>query len=87
MKYHLGDPQLHFWLTRSVARVMGVSFSEEMACSRLTAQEYSDLVTDCRGCPLVESCQEWLSSQNGLARSAPPGCRNKKALETLARPH
>ena len=27
----LGDPAMHFWLTRSVARAMGLSLSEAMA--------------------------------------------------------
>ena len=84
---HLGDPQVHFWLTRSVGRVMGLNFSEEMANSRLTAQTYADMVTECRGCPLVSSCQSWLSQQPGVAKSAPPGCKNSKVLETLARPN
>mgnify|MGYP001794170096 FL=1 len=83
----LGDPSLHFWLTRSVGRVMGVNFTEEMANQRLTPKDYADLVTECQGCPLVRSCQGWLSSQLQVTRCAPPGCRNSSVLERLARPH
>ena len=37
----LGDPSLHFWLTRSVGRVMGVNFTVEMANQRLTPEDYA----------------------------------------------
>ena len=83
----LGDANLHFWLTRSVGRVMGVDFTAEMANKRLTPKAYADLVTECRSCPLVKSCQGWLSAQSEVTRCAPPGCRNSKELESLARPH
>jgi hypothetical protein len=82
-----GDPQLHFWLTRSVARVMGLNFSEEMANERLTPQAYADMVKACSRCPRVTSCQRWLSEQSDVTRNAPPGCRNSKVLEGLARSH
>lgn len=81
-----GDPGLHFWLTRSVAKVMGISLSEAMADNRLTAQEYATLVSDCRQCALVENCQCWLGAQKDLARYPPPGCINSEALLNLAKP-
>lgn len=87
MSNQLGDPELHFWLTRSVARVMGVNFTEEMARSRLTPQDYARMVTDCRACPRSQSCQLWLAQQLDVTKSAPPGCRNAQCLEALARPH
>lgn len=83
----LGDPQMHFWLTRSVARVMGVNLSEAMARDELTAQRYAQLVTDCRSCKLVQSCQHWLAARSDTTTSAPPGCANTKVLESLARRH
>ncbi len=49
----LGDPAKHFWLTRSVARAMGLSLSEAMAEDRLSALDYADLVTRCRTCQRV----------------------------------
>ncbi len=82
----LGDPELHFWLTRSVARVMGVNLSEAMASGHLSAQEYSALVTSCRGCAFVEACTCWLAEQATITPTAPPGCANAKVLERLARP-
>ncbi len=37
----LGDPARHFWLTRSVARTMGISLSEAMAVGHLSAPDYA----------------------------------------------
>lgn len=82
-----GDPGLHFWLTRSVAKVMGISLSEAMANNHLSAQDYASMVTSCRQCALVESCQCWLGAQKALAPSPPPGCANKEALHALAKLH
>ena len=87
MTVALGNPELHFWLTRSVARVMGVNLSDAIARDQLTPKGYADLVTECRGCPRVSSCQNWLAEQLDVTRTAPPGCRNSAALEGLARPH
>lgn len=81
----MGEAELHFWLTRSVAKVMGISFSEAMADNRLTAQDYASLVTACRSCALVESCQDWLAAQKSQAKAPPPGCTNSEALVALAR--
>lgn len=88
MTTHLhGEPGLHFWLTRSVAKVMGVNLSEEMARDRLTAQEYASMVTACRQCAFVASCQCWLGDQAGFAKSPPPGCAIGDIMQNLARHH
>ncbi|MEN8683863.1 DUF6455 family protein [Marivita sp.] len=87
MTHLLGDAGLHFWLTRSVARVMGVSLSEAMANDRLTANDYASMVTACRQCALVENCQQWLGSQKDVAGAPPTGCANASIFQALARPH
>lgn len=87
MRAQFGDPHLHFWLTRSVARAMGVSLSDAMASDRLSPKAYADLITACRGCVLVETCKGWLAGQTTLAGNAPPGCVNTQVLEGLARPN
>lgn len=83
----LGDPHLHFWLTRGVARAMGFSFSDAMQDNRLSAQGYAEMVTACRGCVRVDTCKVWLAEQLSVSPSAPPGCVNSDVLEALARPH
>lgn len=84
ISHRLGDAELHFWLTRSVAKVMGISLTEAMSNGRLTAQDYASLVTTCRGCNRVGTCQCWLGEQLQTSPSAPPGCLNGTALATLA---
>lgn len=74
---HLGDPVLHFWMTRSVARVMGFSLSEAMAEGRLSSDGYAKMVTRCRTCQQVPECELWLASvRDGPADIAPMGCLN-----------
>ncbi|WP_204112933.1 DUF6455 family protein [Shimia biformata] len=80
---HLGDPVQHFWLTRSVARSLGLSFSEAMAEGHISQSEYAALVTRCRRCPHVAACQDWLGNE-GLSASAAPGfCANAGVLDRL----
>jgi hypothetical protein len=81
-----GNPGLHFWLTRSVAKVMGISLTEAMAENRLSARDYATMVTACRQCALVENCQYWLSAQTALSASPPPGCVNAEILNSLIKP-
>ena len=79
----LGDPATHFWLTRSVARAMGVNLSEAMAAGKLSPQRYSEMVTNCRGCHLVADCQSWLATEAVLRSSALDACLNRSSLESL----
>lgn len=87
MRQELGDPMRHFFMTRSVARVMGLSLSEEMQTGKLAPEAYASMVTHCRGCALVEACEQWLSQQSSLVASPPPGCCNGEALTRLRRPN
>lgn len=84
----LGDPDLHFWLTRSVGRTIGLNFTEALQEGRLTARGYADLVEACRACPNVSRCQHWLAGKPGPAGShrAPEFCRIAEALNRL-KPH
>ena len=80
----LGDPAKHFWLTRSVARAMGLSLSEAMAEGHLSANGYADLVTRCRTCPSVAQCEAWLATASGPGQEAPECCMHKELLDRLA---
>lgn len=81
--FSLGDPARHFWLTRSVARSMGVSLSEAMSTGRLSAQGYAQMVTDCRKCLFVTQCEHWLAQSGGGASEAPEVCANADLLNDL----
>ncbi|MDQ2090132.1 DUF6455 family protein [Marimonas arenosa] len=79
----LGDPAVHFWLTRSVARAMGVNLSQAMATGRISAQDYEEMVTACCGCMHVAGCQAWLATE-AVVRSAPfEACAHRTVLERL----
>lgn len=81
----LGDFQLHFWLTRSVARVLGVSFTEAMAEGQLTEGEFTDLVTRCRAAGCSGFCEIWLAAQTDTPGAAPVHCPNATVLNQLQR--
>ncbi|WP_319828444.1 DUF6455 family protein [Thalassovita sp.] len=83
MVFSLGDPARHFWLTRSVARSMGLSLSEAMAEGRLSAQSYAAMVTECRKCPFVSQCENWLAHSAAGASEAPENCVNATLLNAL----
>jgi hypothetical protein len=80
---NMGDPAKHFWLTRSVARSMGINFSEAMIQGRISPQGYANLVTQCRKCTFVQQCENWLAQTGADHSSAPPDCANASALNNL----
>lgn len=79
----LGDPARHFWMTRSVARAMGVSLSEAMAEGSLSQKDYADLVTRCRSCHFVDECQDWLGHQCTRSAAAPECCQHAALFQHL----
>jgi len=81
---HLGDPARHFWLTRSVARTMGVNLSEAMASGLLSAPGYAQMVNSCRKCRNTALCEAWLSVGRDAPAAAPDHCPNAVVLTRLA---
>lgn len=73
----------HFWLTRSVARVMGVSLSKAMQEGRLSPVEYREMVARCQagGCQTI--CLRWLARQTGAVAEAPDHCMHRDLLARL----
>lgn len=80
---HLGDPNRAFWLTRSVARAVGVSLSEAIAEGALLPAEYSEMVTRCRKCPHGATCELWLAKHGAGAAEVPDYCANAQRLNGL----
>lgn len=83
-EHQLGAAATHFWLTRSVARVVGLSLSEAMAEGRLTPENYAQMVTRCRGCREAAACQAWLGLQAADASEPPPFCLHRDMMQRLA---
>ncbi|WP_319825649.1 DUF6455 family protein [Thalassovita sp.] len=81
--FSLGDPARHFWLTRSVARSMGISLSEAMGTGRLSPERYARMVTECRKCAFVTECEHWLAHNGASATEAPEDCANAALLNSL----
>ncbi|MDF1708249.1 MAG: DUF6455 family protein [Paracoccaceae bacterium] len=81
----LGDPDRHFWLARSVARVMGVDLGAALARGDLPCEDYRAMVNRCRTCPLVVACESWLAASGGRAETPPPGCLISGDLTQLKR--
>mgnify|MGYP007002582574 CR=1 FL=1 len=81
----LGAPTLHFFLTRSVARVLGVNLTEAMRDGRLSADRYAAVVTRCRSCPVAGECQTWLATCTSTPDGPPEGCRNADVYAKLMR--
>lgn len=79
----LGDPARHFWMTRSMARAVGVSLSEVMVEGRLSHKGFADLVTSCRQCQFVQDCEEWLAQQDHKTSQAPDCCQHAAVFEAL----
>ena len=82
-KTPLGDIETHFWLTRSVARCIGVSLTEAMADGSLSPDDYARMVTRCRAAECSQKCQIWLAAQQARAKAAPDFCANANLLNDL----
>jgi hypothetical protein len=83
-----GDPELHFWLTRSVGRTLGLNFTDAMHEGRLSADGLARMVATCRTCTEAAACQRWLGGQGrkGWSQHAPEFCAIGRALAAL-KPH
>ena len=79
----LGDPDRHFWLFRSVARVIGLNLGEAVSQGTLEREDYRAIVNRCRTCPMVSSCEAWLAASGGSASTPPQGCLVAADIERL----
>lgn len=74
-----------FWTVRSVARVMGINFSEEMAAGRFGRSGYCEMIDTCLHSHCMGRCSEWLGRGAGCASAPPPGCANADRFTKLRR--
>jgi hypothetical protein len=81
----LGDPDRHFWLARSVGRVIGVDLGEAVTRGELSHDTYRGIINRCRKCAMVEACQDWLGESGGQAEAPPAGCLIAGELNRLKR--
>ncbi|WP_275806792.1 DUF6455 family protein [Pseudothioclava nitratireducens] len=82
-----GNIDLHFWLTRGLARRLGVNITESIHHGFLTQADFADLITRCRGCSRAQGCMAFLSENDGPLASAPDWCPNAPILGELRALH
>lgn len=75
----------HFWITRGVARSMGLDLGKAVDTGALSVDRYEEMVTRCANCALVENCIEWLARPQNCASTPPPGCAISDSLVRLSR--
>ena len=81
----LGDPDRHFWLARSVARLMQIDFHGAIMRGDLDCDAYRALINRCRTCRQVTACQLGLARSCGQADAPPEGCVIAADLVNLKR--
>jgi hypothetical protein len=71
------------WLIQRMAKVAGVDLAAAMETGTLSSEDWSKLVSRCRGCAWADSCGEWLDQQFTMVESAPDECINGEAMAEL----
>ena len=81
----MDDPNaaVAWYLTRGMARALGVNLIEAVTEGWYSRAELARLVDRCAACGLAAHCEAWLAVTPS-ARALPSYCRNKHDLEALA---
>ncbi|PTV96337.1 hypothetical protein C8J27_102131 [Rhodobacter aestuarii] len=79
-----GNLDLHFWITRGMARRLGVNLTEAMHDGNLTQADFASMITRCRECPGVDGCMAYLAGSSPAAGETPDWCRNRAILHELS---
>ncbi len=75
---------LHYWITRGMARNYGLNLNELIAEGVISRGDVAEMVARCRHCPGVHGCLAFLSApQPAQAAAAPDWCRNSRLLAEL----
>ncbi len=73
----------HYWLARSVARVIGVDPTRAMARGRIDSDTYAEMIATCRNGNCSAICLHWLGDPASDRSRAPQGCAIAETLERL----
>lgn len=73
----------HYWLARSVARVIGADPTRALAQGRIDSDTYADMIVTCRNGNCSAICLRWLGDPSSDRSSAPRGCAIAEILERL----
>ena len=82
----LGDIRDHVTLVNRMARATGTDLGEAMMDGQLDQQDWSQMVTNCRGCACADTCAGWLRAAEleEHTRAAPDYCENRASFDLLA---
>jgi len=75
---------MHFWITRGMARRAGVNLTEVMASGVISDAGVVDLIDRCQSCGRTEGCLAFLSEEGGIAPGLPDWCPNGALLAEIA---
>lgn len=78
---------LHYWITRGLARRLGVDLIEAVHCEMLTRADLAEMVDRCRQCSSVQGCLAYLAENPDRAPTPPDWCRNAALLSELSALH
>jgi len=83
----LGDIHKHLHLVRRMGQATGVDLVAAHHDGVIDRSDWSEMVTNCRGCACAEACDRWLDQQalkGGTARP-PEYCENSATFHRLGR--
>ncbi len=75
----------HYWLTRGMARALGLSLSGALRDKRLTGDDLSLMVARCVACGRKADCTQWLAHHGAGAPDLPGYCAIAPDLRALAK--
>lgn len=82
-----GNIDLHFWLTRGLARRMGLNITEAIQDGFLTQGDFAEMIDRCRCCTRLQGCLAFMAELDGPLASAPDWCPNAAVLSELSALH
>lgn len=82
MAFH-ASLDMHFWLTRGMARRLGVNLTEAMHQGLLARSDFAAMVARCRDCPDTQACIDFLAEHPESIAAPPCGCVNAEVLKEL----
>jgi len=79
----LGPERDHMMLLQTMGKVVEVDFAAVFDAEVLHQEEWSGMITSCRGCEWVDGCRKWLRAAK-RGDECPMQCRNLAALAGLS---
>ncbi|KFE36763.1 DUF6455 family protein [Thioclava atlantica] len=81
------DIDMHFWITRGMARRVGLNLSEAIHQGFLSRTDFVQMIAACRKCGRTNSCLAVLSERSGGGEGLPDACPNAPILNSLRSLH